>query len=317
MNQNNSLEEEKVQMLDELANKLSVNFSKNKYKQNSVFKLPSTHFNGYNLWFLKVTKLNRGRGIYVFDTLDKLLSLIKDLEEGIITNPNSTDTQNVSIEEPNKEKPDPTFSNVGNVPNKIQSSTFVIQKYIEKPLLLNNRKFDIRVWVMLSHDLKLYFFKEGYLRTSWEDFSLKSEDVWKLFVHLTNNAVQKFSENYGQFEDGNQISFQDFQLYIDEKYADSKVSVKDDIVKEMKEIVKITFKSAEQYLYCDNKRSCFEIFGYDFIVDSNFKVWLIEINTNPWLEESSELLKSLIPRMVDDAMKLTLDVTFKKKSKGK
>lgn len=153
-------------MVDELAGKLSVNFSKNKYKQSCVLKLPSTHFDGYNLWFLKVTKLNRGRGIYVFDTLDKLHSLIKDLEEGIITNPNAADAQNVSIEETYREKVDPTFSNVGSVPSKIQSSTFVIQKYIEKPLLLNNRKFDIRVWVMLSHDLKLYFFKEGYLRTS-------------------------------------------------------------------------------------------------------------------------------------------------------
>ena len=231
-------------------------------------------------------------------------------------NPNSADAQNVSIDEP-KEKPDPTFSNVGSAPNKIQSSTFVIQKYIERPLLLNKRKFDIRVWVMLSHDLKLYFFKEGYLRTSWEDFSLKSEDVCKPFVHLTNNAVQKHAENYGQFEDGNQISFNDFQSYINEKHSNTKVSVKDDIVTEMKDIVRATFKSAEQYLFGDNKKSWFEIFGYDFIIDSNFKVWLIEINTNPWLEESSELLKWLIPRMVDDALKLTLDITFKKKGKGK
>lgn len=43
---------------------------------------------------------------------------------------------------------------------------------------------------------------------------------------------------------------------------------------------------------------CFEIFGYDFIVDDEFKVWLIEVNTNPCIELSSPLLKSIIPRMI-------------------
>jgi len=35
---------------------------------------------------------------------------------------------------------------------------------------------------------------------------------------------------------------------------------------------------------------CFEIFGYDFIVDEEFKAWLIEVNTNPCIELSSPLL---------------------------
>ena len=41
-----------------------------------------------------------------------------------------------------------------------------------------------------------------------------------------------------------------------------------------------------------------EIFGYDFIVDSELKTWLIEVNTNPCIEESSGLLKMLVPRMI-------------------
>ena len=53
-----------------------------------------------------------------------------------------------------------------------------------------------------------------------------------------------------------------------------------------------------------------EIFGYDFMVDSAMRPWLIEVNTNPCLEESNQLLRYLIPRMLDDAFKLTLDVMF-------
>lgn len=304
-------------MVDDISKKFLANLGLKKtsrLKPSSDLVLPDTHFDGYNLWFLKVTKLNRGRGIYVFDTLDKLVSLIKDLEEGIVMQ--ATEGATTSIDAAKETKTDGTFSNLSSVPNKIQSSTFVIQKYIEKPLLINKRKFDIRVWIMLTHDLKVHFFKEGYLRTSSEDFSLKSEDVWKLYVHLTNNAVQKNSDNYGQFEDGNQISFQDFQTYLDENYTEANINVRNDLISKMHDIVRITFKSVESFLFGDNKRSWFEIFGYDFIIDSDFKPWLIEINTNPCLEESSELLRSLIPRMIDDALKLTLDTMFKKKSKG-
>ena len=71
----------------------------------------------------------------------------------------------------------------------IRSQTFIIQKYIERPLLINKRKFDIRVWVALTHDMDVYFFKEGYLRTSSTPFNLSSAGLDDDFVHLTNNAI--------------------------------------------------------------------------------------------------------------------------------
>ena len=49
---------------------------------------------------------------------------------------------------------------------------FVIQKYIEKPLLVRSRKFDIRVWVLMTHQMQYFIFKEGYIRTSSENFDL-------------------------------------------------------------------------------------------------------------------------------------------------
>ena len=55
---------------------------------------------------------------------------------------------------------------------KIKHNSFIIQKYIERPLLINNRKFDIRVWVLITQDTSSYFFKEGYLRTSSSEFGI-------------------------------------------------------------------------------------------------------------------------------------------------
>lgn len=59
----------------------------------------------------------------------------------------------------------------GKKKNTIKAHTFVVQKYVEQPFLIHNRKFDIRVWVLVTMDLNCYFFKEGYIRTSCEEFT--------------------------------------------------------------------------------------------------------------------------------------------------
>jgi len=60
----------------------------------------------------------------------------------------------------------------------------------------------------------------------------------------------------------------------------------------------------------NRRKHCFELFGFDFMLDSDFNVWLIEVNTNPCIEESSKLLQTLLPRMLDDLFRLTIDQVF-------
>ena len=48
----------------------------------------------------------------------------------------------------------------------VKSDVFVLQKYIERPLLISERKFDIRLWVLVTPEHKCYYFKEGYIRMS-------------------------------------------------------------------------------------------------------------------------------------------------------
>lgn len=66
----------------------------------------------------------------------------------------------------------------------------------------------------------------------------------------------------------------------------------------MKEIVKTTIQSASDKLGLCTRSFQYELFGYDFMIDNSFGLWLIEINTNPCLEESSPLLGKLIPRLL-------------------
>ena len=50
------------------------------------------------------------------------------------------------------------------------------------------------------------------------------------------------------------------------------------------------------------------------MIDNDLKPWLIEVNTNPCIEESSNILKVYLPRMIEYMLKLTVDVVFPKKS---
>jgi hypothetical protein len=85
--------------------------------------------------------------------------------------------------------------------------TYIIQKYMEKPLLYKNRKFDIRCYALtttINGNLQGYFYTEGYLRTSCREYNIKNAN--NRLIHLTNDAVQKKSEDYGKYENGNKVS---------------------------------------------------------------------------------------------------------------
>jgi hypothetical protein len=88
------------------------------------------------------------------------------------------------------------------------------------------------------------------------------------------------------------------------------IKFKKDILPKIYNIIKITFRAVQRKIVFFGAKKCFEIFGYDFLIDEDFNPFLIEINTNPGLEESSPLIKMLVHRMVDDALKLTIDEEY-------
>lgn len=59
-----------------------------------------------------------------------------------------------------------------------------------------------------------FFYNDGYLRTSSKEFS--TQNLSNKYIHLTNDAIQKNSEDYGKFENANKLSFSDFDKYFAE-----------------------------------------------------------------------------------------------------
>ena len=88
----------------------------------------------------------------------------------------------------------------------------IVQEYITSPLLVKNRKFDIRAYILLARTAPYYlaFYHEGYLRVSMKEFDIHgSRDV-----HLTNSHVQVSVEGFSKSD--HFWSFQDLQDYLDE-----------------------------------------------------------------------------------------------------
>jgi hypothetical protein len=83
-----------------------------------------------------------------------------------------------------------------------------------------------------------------------------------------------------------------------------------DIFTQIERLVTDTYRAVYNKIDPSRLKNCFELFGYDFMIDENFKVYLIEVNTNPCLEISCPLLARIIPEVIDNTFRIALDPLF-------
>lgn len=190
---------------------------------------------------------------------------------------------------------------------------WIIQKYIERPLLVHGRKFDIRIFVLLVTDrtngsLHGYIHtKANYIRTSSERYSLSPAKLGDRFLHLTNDGVQKKSVKYSKYEVGNKLTFQELAEYLVGQHRCASNWLETELVPRIRQLVLYTIDASREKLNPHRRRNCFELLGYDFMIDDNFNVWLIEINSNPCLELCCPHLERELPHLIADTMQIALD----------
>ena len=82
----------------------------------------------------------------------------------------------------------------------------------------------------------------------------------------------------------------------------------------IKDIIIDTILSVKNQLNTNKRKDVFELFGYDFLIDEDFRIWLIEVNTNPYFGIPNEYIADLLPQMIDDMTKLVIDPVYPPKN---
>ena len=223
--------------------------------------LPQYKLNGYrNIWIMKPSNLSRGRGVTCVDSLSPIEQSLSATNE----------------------------------------SGLIVQKYIENPLIIMNRKFDIRQWVLVTclNPLTIWMWKEPYIRFGAEDY--KMEDLNNIYSHLTNNSIAKHSK---QFKKEKKFEGDMWTCFNFEKY------IKADKWKELHEKIKnaviCSFYSAHHEI--KQRANSHELYGYDFMIDEDLNVYLIEVNASPAMDYSTKITEKLVKEMVKDLIKIVID----------
>ncbi|CAH8531476.1 unnamed protein product [Schistosoma curassoni] len=185
---------------------------------------------------------------------------------------------------------------VGDIQNRELPETYVVSKYITNPYLLCGRKFDLRVYVLVTsfNPLKVWVYRDGFARFSNTRFSLDSID--DQYIHLTNIAVQKTAPDYDA-EKGCKWSIGCLRRHLLSIYGYKKVA---ELFHQV-DIIFIGSLLSVQKIIINDKR-CFELYGYDILLDDNLRPWLLEINACPSLTASSKEDYTLKTNLLNDML---------------
>lgn len=183
-----------------------------------------------------------------------------------------------------------------------QDSVYIISRYIERPLLIGGKKFDLRLYVLVTsyRPLKAYMYADGFARFCNEKYSHDASERDNRYIHLTNVAIQKHNEDYND-QHGGKWSLNNLRLYLTTMFgADATRKLFDDIASAMLHSI----KSVQNVIM--NDRHCFECYGYDILIDENLKPWLIEVNASPAITSTTMSDRTLKHSLIHNIFNIVL-----------
>lgn len=154
---------------------------------------------------------------------------------------------------------------------------YVISRYIDNPLLIGGKKFDLRFYVLVTsyRPIKAYMYQLGFCRFCTVKYNSSINELDNMFVHLTNVSIQKHGDEYNDTH-GGKWPISNLKLYLESTRGKE---VTDRLFDDIHWMIVHTLKAVQTVMSSD--RHCFEIYGYDIIIDANLKPWLIEVNASP------------------------------------
>jgi len=193
-----------------------------------------------------------------------------------------------------------------------KAKQFLISRYLKNPHLINGKKYDLRMYVLVTglKPLRIYLNKEGLVRIATNNYSLNNITIDNKFVHLTNTAINKQNKKYiypknSDDYTANKWNFNTYKKYLKSKNIDYKL-----LFEKIKDIVIKTIISGQRKItnitseFNIDDRSMFNLFGFDIFVDNKINPALLEVNTRPFMHIYDEMDKIVKTNLFVDTLNI-------------
>ena len=213
------------------------------------------------MWIMKPTSRSQGKGIFIINKLAQI-------------------------------KKWSSTSRWAQMPNK---EAYVISRYIDNPLLVGGKKFDLRLYVLVTsyRPLKVYQYVHGFARFCNSKYTTDVDDIDNPFIHLTNVAIQKHGNDYNS-KHGGKWHVRNLRLFVEHTYG---LEASNKLFHGMDQLIVHSLKAVQNVIM--NDKHCFECYGYDVLIDADLKPWLVEVNASPSLScttEADRIMKASLLR---------------------
>nr|XP_032647336.1 tubulin polyglutamylase TTLL6 isoform X1 [Chelonoidis abingdonii] len=188
----------------------------------------------------------------------------------------------------------------------------ICQLYISRPFIIDRFKFDLRIYVLVTScdPLRIFVYSEGLARFATSAYSDPSHsNLDDICMHLTNYSINKHSTNFVRDEDsGSKRKLSTFNKYMQKHGYDT-----DQMWLDIEDVIIKTLISAHpvikhNYHTCFPNHAvgsaCFEILGFDILLDHKLKPWLLEVNHSPSFTTDSWLDKEVKDQLLYDTLVL-------------
>ena len=207
------------------------------------------------------------------------------------------------------------------------TDTCIVSRYINNPLLIDGFKFDIRIYVAVTSfdPLVAYIHRQGLTRFATREYDDSVESLNDKFVHLTNYSINKRNLDYviGTAEEsGSSDTSHQGDIHGDghghkwtiqallKRLAAEGFDV-DALWSKLEDLVSKTLLSSQERIVQATRRhvpfphdNCFQLFGFDVMIDDRLKPWLLEVNLSPSLKTDSPLDLQVKSQVISDLLSL-------------
>ena len=247
-------------------------------------------------WILKAMNMSRGRGITIESAFGAILEGVQHASAHHGAHPHFPTGELGAILERLFER----------------EHKMIAQRYVDRPLLIERRKFDMRQWVLVTsiNPLVVWRYSHYYLRFSSREYN---DDLADRVTHLTNQSIQKKCEGYGTAIEGNMWSREQFHSFLTAEHgAEAGARTAAAVEARMSAVVGDTMRAVCDVI--EPRAASFELYGFDLMLDAQYGVWLLEVNSSPDMSRNAAPLRAIVDQGLDDLLNVVLELQHKRTS---